>query len=439
MATGEFVCMVLAKAQIPIVEQRLYTGDRELSVDHAVLGSSCGSALDVLLLVRQSDDPRHSNVSHLRLSPADLRPAPEGCFTVVKRLADAIHGKVYLARWQHAGLEDERIVVKKMANERVIMNLHRETSEWNMHLRPKCDFQAEDALTEIGVFAYLAQQPDLPVYLLRSYGAFVDSRYTWLVTEFAGGGELFEHVAEGVRCDEPQLRHYIWQLLQAVCYLHKHDIGHRDISLENILVKDGTIRLMDFGMAAQTRAAMSAELIRYFRPVGKDTYRAPECYVPKGSEARVLAPRGACEGDVVLASTPSGQLCNVRLPPGSVPGVQCVAELWGYAIPPADIFSSGVAMFTLSWQFPPWRRAVAGGPLKDAGFAFYRGRGDGGLEAMLRNWKKPLLSPDAMKLLSRMTRPDPAERASIEECLANPWFAPLADVPVETHGSVVQA
>lgn len=53
-------------------------------------------------------------------------------------------------------------------------------------------------------------------------------------------------------------------------YLHAHDIGHRDISLENVLLKNGVTRLMDFGMAAQTRRRCGTRL-RYFRAVGKDS------------------------------------------------------------------------------------------------------------------------------------------------------------------------
>ena len=53
-----------------------------------------------------------------------------------------------------------------------------------------------------------------------------------------------------------------WQLLQAVAFLHKQQICHRDISLENILLSKGDIRLMDFGQAV--RRSLVVELPFYW-------------------------------------------------------------------------------------------------------------------------------------------------------------------------------
>merc|ERR1712178_604053 len=116
------------------------------------------------------------------------------------------------------------------------------------------------------------------MYLLRFQGVFIESRFTWLVTELAEGGELFSVAASGA-VTESQVRRYMWQILQAVSYLHKHCIGHRDISLENVLLKDDVVRVMDFGMAVRSHSASGMPL-RYFKTVGKDFYRPPECYVP---------------------------------------------------------------------------------------------------------------------------------------------------------------
>merc|ERR1712218_178670 len=106
--------------------------ERELSLDQRVL---CGTGdATALMLVRVGSDPRHSNLAHFR-AYANLRPLPPGSFTAVKRLKDAIHGKIFLGRWNQDGQEDERVVVKKMPNERVRQSANTETSEWNMHLK----------------------------------------------------------------------------------------------------------------------------------------------------------------------------------------------------------------------------------------------------------------------------------------------------------------
>jgi len=52
------------------------------------------------------------------------------------------------------------------------------------------------------------------------------------------------------RLGEEEVRKLFKQLVQAVAFLHKHKVAHRDIKIENILVdEDGTLCLCDFGFA----------------------------------------------------------------------------------------------------------------------------------------------------------------------------------------------
>merc|ERR1719401_749639 len=103
---------------------------------------------------------------------------------------------------------------------------------------------------------------------------------------------------------------------------------------------------MDFGMAVRSRGAGGAAL-RYFRAVGKDFYRAPECYVPASSSVDVLAPEGGKPGDVVSAKALGVNLCEVRLPLDVVPGQRCRAEVWGYEAPRTDVFAAGVCLLIM--------------------------------------------------------------------------------------------
>merc|ERR1712060_798434 len=110
------------------------------------------------------------------------------------------------------------------------------------------------------------------------YVAFDAGDDIWLVLEHADEGDLFGVVKSG-NLEDRHMMLWMWQLLQAVSYLHKLYIGHRDISLQNILLHRGDVRLMDFGQAVQTHST-DGQLLRYFIPAGKDSYRAPECYIP---------------------------------------------------------------------------------------------------------------------------------------------------------------
>ncbi|KAJ9448757.1 Myosin light chain kinase A [Diplonema papillatum] len=58
-------------------------------------------------------------------------------------------------------------------------------------------------------------------------------------------------------------------LLEAVAYLHQHDIVHRDIKPENLLInKYGVVKLTDFGIAKVVN--------NMFTPFGSRSYMAPE-------------------------------------------------------------------------------------------------------------------------------------------------------------------
>ncbi|CAE7194854.1 chk-2 [Symbiodinium natans] len=271
---------------------------------------------------------------------------------------------------------------------------------------------------------------------LRMLGAFRDDTHTFLVTEFVSDGELFNHVANGrMGADEGVVRGLMWQLLQGTRFLHAHDIGHRDISLENVLISFDRdrhhLRLMDFGQAVRTRSSCGQVYLRYFRPAGKPYYRGPECYVP-GDRPQVLVccPPHAHGLDVVFVDnlnrngTPNGYRNEVRLPPHATPGQTCLAEFWGYEVPPLDVFALGVCFFILAWRVPPWGRAL---PL-DANFTYIQQHG---IPPLLNAWQKRHLSPEAMNLLTEMVSADPRRRPSVQACLESAWLVPLKDDPVQ--------
>ena len=79
----------------------------------------------------------------------------------------------------------------------------------------------------------------------------LDDGTPWFVMEYVEGVPLTEYCSEHTCSIEERL-----QLFRAVCeavqYAHQHAVIHRDLKPSNILVKpDGTIRLLDFGIAKQ--------------------------------------------------------------------------------------------------------------------------------------------------------------------------------------------
>jgi len=246
-----------------------------------------------------------------------------------------------------------------------------------------------------------------------------------LVTEYCDEGELFEVAASGAVA-EPKLCHYLIQLLQAVSYLHSHHIGHRDISLENILLKGEQIKLMDFGMAVRSHSA-SGTALRYFRAVGKDFYRAPECYVPRTTERNVKVPEAAKGGDVIFAKTSwqgDAYLCEVRLPSHAKSEENaCKADIWGYTTGPADVWAVAICFFILGFQCPPWNWAMLDDPSFCYAYDVDEIGSASGLEVVLKSWGKQFLSQEAMRLLKDMLKPDPARRPCASECIQSDYFS----------------
>ncbi|CAK0905547.1 unnamed protein product, partial [Prorocentrum cordatum] len=285
---------------------------------------------------RLVQDPCKTDLSHFR-PKAEFDALPHGDFVRVRPLGEGFNGTVQQYRWRKPE-GDIQVAVKKIPLEQLSRVALTETDERTSHFRlpsgrPKAF--VEDSLSEIGVLSYLARQPGCPRGLLRLLGVFSEDRaFVWVVTELAEAGELFGHVVSGAASGEVQARRYTREMLDAVAYLHKHHIGHRDLSLENMLLtKDKTLQVMDFGMSVLSHSA-SGEELRYFRLVGKDQYRAPECYVPEVEDVHLVCPLGAGPGEVRmerLAGAWSSHMAVVRLPADAQPGEPCRAAVWGYA------------------------------------------------------------------------------------------------------------
>uniref|UniRef100_A0A4W6DMP6 Serine/threonine kinase 33 n=1 Tax=Lates calcarifer TaxID=8187 RepID=A0A4W6DMP6_LATCA len=108
-------------------------------------------------------------------------------------------------------------------------------------------------------------------------------RMIYLVTELCAGGELTQLLKRKKFFTEDETRHIICSLADAVAYLHKRDIMHRDLKLENILVKNSpdeddndriNIKVTDFGLAVQTSGVGIENIMT--EACGTLIYMAPE-------------------------------------------------------------------------------------------------------------------------------------------------------------------
>ncbi|HEV3217163.1 MAG TPA: protein kinase [Vicinamibacterales bacterium] len=141
----------------------------------------------------------------------------------------------------------------------------------------------------------------------------------YLVMEFLEGRTL-ERLMRDVRpMPEGDALRIVSQICDALEYLHRHDVVHRDLKPQNIMVcNDGSVRIMDFGIA---KAGASRRLtFGSFSPtMGTPDYMAPEQVKgQRGDERTDIYSLGAMLYEMVTGRVPfEGQnaymVMNARL------------------------------------------------------------------------------------------------------------------------------
>ncbi len=110
--------------------------------------------------------------------------------------------------------------------------------------------------------------------IIALYNAFVEKKQVCMIMEYAGGGELLDFVQERGHLTEIEGRRVFQQLVSALSYCHGRGIVHRDMKLENVLVKskeDLQIKVVDFGIAGVCTTKKSEKV-----DAGSIAYMPPE-------------------------------------------------------------------------------------------------------------------------------------------------------------------
>lgn len=217
-------------------------------------------------------------------------------------------------------------------------------------------------LREITILRWMRAYPTV----LQFRGAYqtedpMTQQQVWaIVTEFVGGGELFEAVYKNGPLPEHRARYVMLQLLSAINFLHQRGVVHRDIKTENVvLVGHGDeIRLVDFGLAA---VEWDTEVMQM--RCGSPGYVAPEV------------------------------LCGER---------------YGRSV---DCFSLGVLMYILLVGYGPFRGHTVEVMLSK------------NLKCRVNYKKLAHVSAEGTDLVKGLLQADPANRISAGQALDHPWFS----------------
>ena len=99
--------------------------------------------------------------------------------------------------------------------------------------------------------------------------------------EFCEDGDLYEwrkkNLGQDGLLEEKFIIEILRQIAKGLKYLHGKSMGHRDIDPKNILVKNGQIKIVDFGHSFKQNARSKAAIT----VTGKELYAAPEAFKKK--------------------------------------------------------------------------------------------------------------------------------------------------------------
>lgn len=86
--------------------------------------------------------------------------------------------------------------------------------------------------------------------IIKCHGVELFSNEVWIILEYCEGGSLSDMMRiQKATFTEQQISAIFCQVLKGLKYLHEKKIIHRDIKASNLLLKNGEIKISDFGVA----------------------------------------------------------------------------------------------------------------------------------------------------------------------------------------------
>jgi hypothetical protein len=178
-----------------------------------------------------------------------LQPLIRG-YRMIKKLGSSRHSAVYLAEKSSADL---KVVLKVLQ-------------------------QVPDVTDSIGAFDRFLQEYEMIAEIehpniVRIYDLGVGDNHAHIAMEYLAGGDLKTRISHGIQ--ERDAVSYLRQIGGALATIHRIGILHRDLKPGNIMLRsDGTLALIDFGLAKRMRLKM--ELTDSGEIFGTPYYMSPE-------------------------------------------------------------------------------------------------------------------------------------------------------------------
>ena len=209
-------------------------------------------------------------------------------------------------------------------------------------------------LQEIAILQKIAHKR-----VIKILEVFESTHHLLIVMEYAGGGDLLQHVKYSGKLTEEEARPLFRQIVEGAVAIHSANVLHRDFKLDNILLERGKlkVKICDFGVSRVVKKGQ-----RINEQCGTPAYIAPEIIADRGYE--------------------------------------------GFA---ADTWSLGVCLYAMLNGMVPFKAQT----LKE----LHK------LILTARYVLPDTMSPQAKDLVTRMLQLVPSYRIPLEEALEHPWLS----------------
>lgn len=219
-----------------------------------------------------------------------------------------------------------------------------------------------------------------------------DDSSLYFVFEFMQDGNLYDLIKSrnGISFPPSEIRKILSQVLKGVSFMHSRGIFHRDIKPENLLMRRGTCKVADFGLAKEVRS-----LPPFTEYVSTRWYRAPEVLL--------RAPRYNAPIDLFAIGCVMAEMYNLHpLFPGETEIDQVIKIFGVLGTPTMESWLEGVQL-SMKMNLRFLQAPLKGIPLQN----------------IISN-----TSPQSVALLGDLLKLDPVKRVTATKALEYSYFQP---------------
>ncbi|KAH6577121.1 hypothetical protein BASA60_004200 [Batrachochytrium salamandrivorans] len=110
----------------------------------------------------------------------------------------------------------------------------------------KSQKQRQKLVSEISIHKSLSHP-----CIVKFICVFEDDVNVYMILEICENKTFVDMIKKRKRLTDPEIRYYMYQLLDSIRYMHRHGVIHRDIKLGNLFLADRMqLKIGDFGLAA---------------------------------------------------------------------------------------------------------------------------------------------------------------------------------------------